>query len=85
MVADGPVIQRQVVVISGSSTQSALAIPGVAGRKKRVRLLAESNVFVAHGQNPTVTDGTNGTPLGTENPEYFDIEVGEKIAVIQRV
>ena len=53
-------------------------------KRKRVRIFSDTDCFVSWGESPTVTDGSDGTPMGAENPEYFDIESGHKIAVIAR-
>ncbi len=86
-VALGDPIQRGVATIDGAAS-SAISF-GSAGanagkRRKRVRLLSDSDVFFATGTSPSVTDGTDGTPLGAENPEYFDIESGHKLIAILR-
>lgn len=82
--AKGPVLQEGTVTISGTSAQSAV-ITGSNRAIRRVRLFADTNCFVTWGENPTAkTDGTDGRPMGSENPEFWDIESGYKIAVIQR-
>ncbi len=82
-VAVGPILHNK-VNIGVASAQSA-PIPGTAKRHKRVRIMADGNCFVNIGENPTAAaDGTSGWPMGAENPEYFDIAEGDRIAVIQR-
>lgn len=84
MTALGEPLEESTVTISGTSAQSAV-IPGTGRKRKKVRLFADSDCFVTWGENPVaVTDGSDGRPMGAENPEYFDIEAGHKIAVIQR-
>lgn len=80
-VALGEVLQSMTVNIGGASAQSA-AVTGTARRHRRVRFFADADCYVTWGDNPTA-DST-GLPLGAENPEYFDIEAGQKIAVIER-
>ena len=84
-VALGDPIQEEAVVIGAGSLQSNV-ITGIAPRRKRVRLYADVDCFATWGDNPTATtDGTSGRPLGADNPEYFDIESGYRIAVIERL
>lgn len=83
-VALGDPIQEMAVSIGAGSVQSA-EITADNRKRRRVRLMADSACFVTWGLNPTATnDGTSGRPLGAENPEYFDIESGHLIAVIER-
>lgn len=85
-VANGPVLQEGTVTIGGSSEATATVIdPTGSNRGRRVRLFADSNCFVTWGESPTaMNDGSGGRPMGSENPEYFDIQANHKIAVIQR-
>ena len=85
-VAMGPPVQRKVLIYTTSSVQSDLLITPSAGRKitLRVRLFSDADCFVTWGDNPTATDGTDSLPMGANNPEYFSIDSGEKIAVVQR-
>jgi len=83
-VALGDPIQEGTVTIGVASAQSA-TISGSGRKRKRVRLYADVNAFVTWGSNPTaLNDGTDGRPMGADNPEYFDIEAGHKIATILR-
>lgn len=83
-VAMGDPLQETSIAIGGASVQSE-AITGVNRQRNRVRLFADSNCFVTWGADPTaLNDGTDGRPMGSENPEYFDIESNHRIAVIQR-
>lgn len=83
--AKGPALQFGAVTIGGTSTQSS-AIVGSERAVRRVRLFADALCFVHWGANPTaVNNGTAGIPLGTENPEYIDVEAEHKIAVITRM
>ena len=83
-VALGDPIQEDVITIAAASAQSAV-ISGSGNKRKRVRLFADANCFVTWGADPTAkNDGTDGMPMGSENPEYVDIQSEHKIAVIER-
>lgn len=83
-VAMGDPIQEIIVTIGAVSAQSA-EISGSSRRRRRARVLADAKCFVTWGANPTAKDdGTDGRPLATEAAEYFDIEAGHRIAVIER-
>ena len=85
-VANGPVLNENKVAIGGGSAQSGLINTGFGNESRRVRLFADTACFVTWGENPTVlSDGTEGMPVGAENPEYVEIRADHKIAVIQRV
>lgn len=81
-VAQGDPIQEMTITISGTSAQST-AITADSRRRKRVRLFTDTDCFVTWGSDPTAASGSS-RPMGAENPEYFDIEAGHKIAVITR-
>ena len=84
-VALGQPTQEMTVPIGASSAQSAVIV-GVKNRHLRMRLMADGDCFVTWGDDPTaLTDGTSGRPMGAENPEYFSINAGQKVAVIQRL
>ena len=84
-VAHGDPIQEDIVAIGGTSLQSA-TINGSGRKRRRVRILCDTNAYVIWGENPTaIADGSAGRPMGAENPEYFDIESGHRIAVIERI
>ncbi len=81
----GKPIQEMAVAVGGSSTQSAAISGGNNKAMRRVRLFTDTDCFVHWGDDPTaLNDGTAGRPLGAENPETFDIESGQKVAVIAR-
>lgn len=81
----GDPIQEDTIEISGTSTQGA-AISGSGRRRRRVRIVCDADAWVTWGADPTaINDGSAGRMMGQENPEYFDIEAGHKIAVIERV
>src|SRR3990170_158819 len=84
-VALGAPTQEMQVAIGAGSVQSAV-ITGTKNRHVRMRLMADADCFVTWGDDPVATtDGTSGRPMAAENPEYFDINVGQKVAVIQRL
>ena|SRR5210317_1180732 len=67
------------------ATSSAATTNAVAGQTRVVRLLndpttAGSLAFVTFGKTPTATTGD--TPLADGREEYFQINPGEKVAVI---
>jgi hypothetical protein len=83
-VALGDPIQEATVAISGTSAQTA-EIASADRKRRRVRIICDTKAWVTWGEDPTaVADGSEGRMMGAENPEYFDIESGHKIAVIQR-
>ena len=85
-VANGPVINENKVTVGGSSTQSGAIDSGGGNRSRRVRLFTDTACFVTWGANPTVLqDFTEGRALGSENPEYVEIQADHVLAVIQRV
>ena len=83
----GKPIQEMAVTITGTSAQSAV-ITGPSGSRsvrRAFRVYTDTDCFVHWGSNPTaLNDGTAGRPLGADNPEVWEIESGEKIAVIER-
>ena len=85
-VAEGPVLNENVITIGGTSAASAGVVdPGGGNRARYVRVVADAICWVTWGGSPTaLNDGTEGRMLGSENPEFFWIPADEKIAVIQR-
>lgn len=83
-VARGDPIQFGTITIDVASAQSvAIAQGGAATGRKRVRVWGDVDCFVHYGANPTAAnDGTAGFPVGQKNPEYFDVQVGHKLATI---
>ena len=82
--AEGTPLLEGKIAIGAGSLQSA-AMPGASRVSRRVRIFCDSKAYVTWGTNPTaVNDGSDGRPMGSENPEYFDLEAGWKIAVIER-
>ncbi len=83
-VAAGDPIQEDEVNIGVASTQSAVIV-GTGRKRHRVRVFADTNCFATWGENPVAkNDGTDGRALEAGSAEYFDIEAGYKIAVIER-
>ena len=80
-VALGDPLQELTVTFT-TSTQSA-AITGSDRKRKRVRIFSDADCNVSWGANPTASGTT--IPMGAENPEYFDIEAGMEISVIERI
>lgn len=74
-----PSLANQSVVIGAASVQST----AVSAMTRLVRLLADSNCFVAAGVNPTAT---TQIALVAGVPEYFQVPAGQsfKVAVITR-
>lgn len=86
-VAVGDPHQESTIAIGGTSAQGAVITTGTGQSRHRcrVRLFADTKCFVTWGADPTaLNDGTDGRPMGVENPEYVDIEAGDRIAVIER-
>lgn len=84
-VALGDPLQEAVISIGVSSTSSADPIVGEKRLRRKVRLYADANCFVTWGTTPDAQpDGSDGRPLAADGAEYFDIEAGYKIAVIER-
>ena len=79
----GPVIQEEKITISGTSAQTS-ALPGTK-RNRSVRIYSDTDCYVTWGENPTaLTDGSEGRMVGANNPEYFSIPAGYKLAAIVR-
>lgn len=86
-VARGDPTQFTVAVIDGANSDPVVgSVTGAGRRRLRVRLLCDEDVFVGYfSTTPTVTDGTDSIPFGTENPEFVDIEQGNVLKAISRV
>ncbi len=85
-VAQGDPLQHGTIDIGVSSTQGDVISAAGANnsrQRRRVRILCDADAFVIWGSDPTAASGS-AIPMGSENPEYFDIESNHKIAVIQR-
>jgi len=83
-VALGSPLQENVIAI-GATSAAGDAIVGDTRRPRRVRVMCEAKAFVMWGDAPVAkSDGTDGRMMGSESPEYFDLEAGWQIAVIER-
>src|SRR3990167_3536765 len=82
-VANGPVLNENVVAIGGTSTQSGLIDPTGGNRGRRVRIAGDADCWVNGGENPTAAADTGGRMMGptVSSVEYFDILANFKIAV----
>lgn len=71
-----PEVVTQTVAVSGSSAASAAfnALTGI------VRLVSDATCSIVVGPNPTAT--TTSLRLFANQPEYFSVKPGNKIAVI---
>ena len=85
-VAQGPVVNEDIITISSTSAQSSGVVDPAGGNKTRfVRIMADGDCWVTWGADPTaLDDGTEGRMMGAENPEYWWITADQKIAVIER-
>ena len=82
--ARGEPIQEMIVTIGAGSLKSA-AITGTDRRRRVVRAIADVACFVTWGADPTALgDGTGGRAVAAEVAEYWDIEAGHLVAVIER-
>jgi hypothetical protein len=70
-------ILTQPVAVGASSTQSA----AFTAYTKTVRLIANTDCYVAFGSNPTASTSSLFLPAGSI--EYFRVQPGSQIAVIQ--
>ena len=68
----------QRVAVGGTSAQSA----AVGANTRLVRLVATSDCHVAIGDDPTAVAASSAL-LPASVPEYFEINAGQKVAVIQ--
>ena len=78
----GPVLQEENIAIGATSAQGS-AISG-SGETRKVRIFCDVNAYVTWGSDPTAASGS-ARPMGLENPEYFEINAGDKVAVLERV
>ena len=84
-VAMGDPLQEDSVAIGGASDVT-VAIIGTDRKRRRVRIFADADCFATWGETPVAkNDGTDGRPLAANVAEYFDIESGHQIAVIEKV
>ena len=81
--AIGELVQEEKITISGTSAQTSV----LSGTRKNrtVRVYADADCYITWGINPTaLIDGTEGRMVGANNPEYFLIPAGYKLAAILR-
>ncbi len=80
-----PLEEFVIASVDGTSKQSQ-AIASASGKPRRtVRIFSDVDAFVTWGEDPTaLSTGAGGRAIGTENPEYWHIKAGDKIAVITR-
>ncbi len=86
-VAQGDPTDFLVAVIGGANSGKLTVQPGKPRQRKRVRIQADADVFInffSDNDDPTVTNGTDAMPLGADNPEYHDMEVGRLLKAIAR-
>lgn len=74
--ADGESAVSEDITPSGTNQQSAAATKGYA------RVATDTTVYVALGANPDATVSTGRFLLPANSVEYFQIEVGNKVAVV---
>jgi len=81
----GDPLQEEIVAVGAGSLTSNVIV-GSGKRRRTVRFYTDTDCWVTWGASPTAkTDGTAGRMLGADNPEYWNVEAGHKIAVIERV
>lgn len=80
-----PELEEKVVYTSSSVQSTVLPLQNPA-IDYRVRIFSDADCFVTWGENPTATiSGASGRPIGANNPEYFSIKNGHRLAVIERL
>lgn len=81
----GDPLQEEVVTV-GAGSLSSNVIVGSGKKRRTIRFYTDTDCFVTWGESPTAkTDGEAGRMLGADNPEYWNVQAGHKIAVIERV
>lgn len=79
----GPVLLEEKITVSATSAQTT-AMPGTR-LSRIVRVFSDVNIYLTWGVNPTaLTDGSDGRMIGADNPEYFQVPAGQKLAAITR-
>lgn len=69
--------------LSGSNAQTAVITRNGTLSTKRIRVYSEAAAWIAFGTDPDAT-GTLRIPIGADNPEYFTVPVGYKVAGVTR-
>lgn len=85
--AQGPVLNEDVLTISGTAAQSGAmhSTASPANQARRVRIATDTDCWVTWGEDPTaVNDGTDGRMMFANSWEYVEIQANHKISVIQR-
>lgn len=78
---DAPFQTVQVTVTGAAASAAVLTTPTGQKNMMRVRLFADVDCHVSwDGADATTAD----LPMGADNPEYFGIESGTVISVIER-
>ena len=75
-VAEGETVVSATLTTSASNTQSG------ASTKRFVRVASDAAHFIAIGANPDATTATGRFYIPANSPEYFRIEVGNKLAAV---
>jgi hypothetical protein len=80
----GSVASNAFIMVNQNTTytESAAGPPTIPTGTTHVRLCATSDCYVVFGMTPTATVAT-GTLIPANCPEYFAVDQGEKVAVIQ--
>lgn len=71
------------VTVQNVSYSTATQSAAFNAATKCVRLVASTGCYVLFGSNPTATTA-NGSRLVTDTPEYFAVNAGDKLSVIQQ-
>jgi len=87
-----PAITQNITIGAASVQSAAFAVAsqpfgGMASpfqqNTQHVRLVSTTNCWVSFGASPTAAMGSNSIYLPANTPEYFYVNPGEKVAVIQ--
>ena len=81
--AHGDPLQEFNVNVIGTSTQSVALTASPGNPVRVVRAYSDADCFITWGSDPTAASGS-ARPVGADNPEYWHIKAGDKIAVITR-
>ena len=83
-VALGDVLKEEKSTVSGTSAQTS-AVDGT-DELRIVRVMCDTGSYVHWATSPTaLVDGSAGRLIGANNPEYFSIKAGLKLAAILAV
>lgn len=70
------------ITTSGTSQQGSATAPS-NGYRPVCRIHADIDIYVAFGSDPTAS-ATSGVWVKSGVPEYFEVEAGSKVAVIEK-